>query len=75
MNESKKTGWGGVRPGAGRPKSATGVTMAVYVPKEIAAETRQKAAARDESLSEYVTGALVERNRKEEREGDGSIRQ
>lgn len=69
MTESKKTGWGGVRPGAGRPKSATGVTMAVYVPKEIAAETRRNAAARDESLSEYVTGALVARNENEEREG------
>lgn len=69
MNESKKTGWGGVRPGAGRPKSATGVTMAVYLPKEVADDTRRNAAARDESVSEYVTGALVERNRKEEREG------
>lgn len=66
MSEPKRPGWGGKRPGAGRPKTADGVTLAVYVPTDLAEKTRRHAADRKESVSGYVTGALIERIRKEE---------
>lgn len=62
---TKKNTWGGKRPGAGRPKTGEGVTIAVYVPTKTAEETRRHAADRGESLSKYVTEALNRRNEKE----------
>lgn len=66
MTETKKTGRGGPRPGSGRPKSADGVTIAVYLPTRTAEETRRHAADRGESVSQYVTEALNRRNLKED---------
>lgn len=69
MTDSKKTGRGGPRPGSGRPKSADGVTIAVYLPTRTAEETRRHAADRGESVSQYVTEALDARNLKEDIKG------
>lgn len=69
MTENRNTGWGGKRPGAGRRRTADGVTIAVYLPTKTAEETRRHAADRGESLSKYVTGALDARNKREHKRG------
>lgn len=63
----KKDGRGGPRPGSGRPKSADGVTIAVYLPTRTAEETRRHAADRGESISKYATKALNAMNLEEDR--------
>lgn len=67
MTETKKDRRGGPRPGAGRPRTADGVTFAVYLPRETAAATREQAAEQEVSLSQYVTEAIEARIRKERR--------
>ena len=53
---------GGKRKGAGRPKGSgkgpQGVTVAVYLPKDVAAWLRVAAHENIMSMSEFVTAAL-----------------
>lgn len=61
---ARKTGWGGARRGAGRPPKhgERGVNMTVWVAPDLKEWCEAEAAAREESVSDFVVG-ILERSR------------
>lgn len=56
MEEEKKYGWGGARPGAGRKKTGLvrDVTLSVRFHREFVEKVRTAAKSEDKTLAEFI---------------------